>query len=214
MCRFFNSMRFHAAVIALFQPFVRGPLQRVRLQTFTSNGSAMCAFNSSIDQLKRLVITYRRTFEYQAQDTVSGAAGSLFLASLLCQLGPSQERNDVAERRHYFSICITGLLNLLPRIPVMATTIFGLLAVGLSTETITAAYAKTVMARISEQTGQQYSPNAETGSPFVVDFELALIDRLSATADSAAAKLGHIVLLHGSKPQSMVATVDQEAGPI
>lgn len=203
-------MRFHAAVIALFQPFVRGPLQRVQLQTFTSKGSAMCAFNSSINQLKRLVIIYRRTFEYQPHDTVSGTTGSLFLVSLLCQLGPSQERNDVAERRHYFSICIKGLLHQLPRIPVMTTIIFGLLAVGLSSQTITATYAKTVMARISEHTGQQYSSNVETCSPVVVDFELALTDRLSATADSAAAKLGHIVLSDGSRSQSSVVTADRE----
>ncbi|KAK4161409.1 hypothetical protein QBC43DRAFT_291885 [Cladorrhinum sp. PSN259] len=202
-------MHFHGAVIALFQPFVSGPLQRLRLQTFITKGSVMCTFNSSVDQLKRLVMIYRRTFEKQAHDTYLIMFGPLILASVLCQLGPSKERNDVLERRHYFAVCVGGMLNWLSRFSVMKTIILGLISVGLSTQTITTEYAKTVMAEVSQRRGWQDLLGDESPGTceVVVDFQLALIDRLSATAGKASEKLRDINDLIRDESPSKITTM-------
>ncbi|KAK3996253.1 hypothetical protein QBC44DRAFT_232493 [Cladorrhinum sp. PSN332] len=205
-----THMRFHSAVIAIFQPFVYGPLQRIRLQTFTTKGSVMCAFNSSIDQLKRLVIAYRRTFERGPRDTICATAGSLFLASGLCQLGPSQQRNDVRERCHYFATCIAGLLHQLPRIPAMKVVIPGLVSVGLSTRTITPKYAKHVMAEVSRRGGETSPLQGNISSLLVVDFELALTDRNGARAPNASARLKDIDIPYSIEAPSEAVSMSGE----
>ncbi|KAK4220609.1 hypothetical protein QBC38DRAFT_493879 [Podospora fimiseda] len=183
-------MYFHGAVTAIFQPFIQGPLQNLPLQTFTSKGSVLSAFNSSVDQLKRLVIAYRRNFELQTHDTVLTMFGAAYLASVLCQLGPSKERNDVLERRHYFALCISAMLTRFPQFLSFKTVMSGLISVGLSTRTITTDYAKAVLADIARRGGAwQDSLDHEIDSEMVVDFELALTDRSLATATNMSSRL-------------------------
>ncbi|KAK0707200.1 hypothetical protein B0T21DRAFT_387664 [Apiosordaria backusii] len=189
----FMHMHFHAAVIALFQPFIYGPLQRLRFQSFDTQGSALCAFNSSVDQLKRLVINHRSTFELQG-NLLGPLSGSLALASSLCQNGPSAERKDDAVRQYYFAVCITGLLRIVGRFEVIKVYIQGLLALALSTHTITTQYAEWVMGEVTRPGKTQGTPMGakHITSNVVVDYELALTDRSSATYDKVAARLGKV----------------------
>ncbi|KAK4177319.1 hypothetical protein QBC36DRAFT_345576 [Triangularia setosa] len=88
-----DCMHFYAAGIAMFQPLIFGPLQRLTFPSFNTQGSALCAFNSSVDQLKRLVINHRSTFKLQ-ENLIGPLRGSIALASSLCQTGSSMERKD------------------------------------------------------------------------------------------------------------------------
>ncbi|KAK4185949.1 hypothetical protein QBC35DRAFT_287017 [Podospora australis] len=183
-------MHFHSAVVVLFQPFIQGPLQRLRLQTFTARGSACSVFNSSVDQLKRLVIIHRSNFE-QEHNALQSINGAVFLASCLCQLGPSLKRNDVTQRQDYFAICISGLLNQLRQIPALGVVVEGLLVLALSSSTIKAEYAKSVMAELTKRGGnnphgRDTAKDRIMSAHYVTDLERALVDRDSAIAQSLA----------------------------
>ncbi|VBB73855.1 Putative protein of unknown function [Podospora comata] len=199
-------MNFHAAVIALFQPFIFGPLRRLKFQSFDTQGSALCAFNSSVDQLKRLVINYQSTFDLQG-NLLGPLGGTMSLASSLCQTGPSVERKDDSVRRHYFAVCIKGLLRIVSRFEVIKVFIQGLLALALSTQTITRQYAESVIGEVTRPENSSLSAmTAEhLTSNVVVDYELALTDRSAATCDRVAATLGDL-----SRSKRIEPTVDAD----
>lgn len=202
-------MHFHSAVLVLFQPFLRGPLQRLRLQTFTAGGSPGGAFSSSVDQLKRLVIIQRSVFE-QNRSCLQSMSGAVFLASSLCQLGSLQRRGVSEERRHYFAICIAALLSQFRRVPALGVVVQGLLSLGLSSGTITAEYANSVRAGLVESDGEG-TRNPVFGQPFAVgrtissgymaDFELPLEDAELAPAETVTgASGGDIEMLADIEP--------------
>ncbi|KAK0669260.1 hypothetical protein QBC41DRAFT_224268 [Cercophora samala] len=200
----FMHMHFHAAVIALFQPFIFGPLQRLKFQSFDTQGSALCAFNSSVDQLKRLVVNYQSTFNFQG-NLLGPLSGIMSLASSLCQTGPSVERKDDSVRQHYFEVCIKGLIRIVGRFEVVKVYIQGLLALALSTHTSTRQQAEWVMGEVTRPENASHSIMAaeHLTSNIIADYELALTDRSAATYDKIATTLGNL-----SKSDKVEPTID------
>lgn len=174
------SIWFHAAVLDIFRPFVSGPLQKSsRLRTFTSpDSSASAIFDASLNQLKRLIITYRTGYKSSAY-TMLWQTALMYVANAVLR-----SADDSESGLFYFLLCLYGYEGLRSSWRMSEAIVEGLLTMKVVHGGMSSAVARRILEDVRKR-GVSTSM-ADIRATFMVDLDLSLSEPALATAEALA----------------------------
>ncbi|KAM4062178.1 fungal zn(2)-Cys(6) binuclear cluster domain-containing protein [Hirsutella rhossiliensis] len=167
---------FHAAILDIFRPFVRGPEDR--LATFAARESCpRVAFKASVEQLKSLVVIYRSRHKESAY-SILWHTGMIYLANAVLH-----EPKDPAWR-FYFLHCVHGYGSLRRSYRVAEAVGRALLTMTLRSGDMSSDEARSIFGRLKKR-GLAYVSD-EIRATFMVDLDLAMTDPDDSSVEKLA----------------------------
>jgi hypothetical protein len=175
--------------VDIFRPFVSGPLHAIpRLRTFSSpNSSAAAVFNASIDQLKRLIVTYRTGYKSSAY-TILWHTALVYVANAVLLNAEKSESG-----MFYFLLCLYGYEGLRRSWRMTEAVVKGILSMKLRDGGISSVAARRILDDVRKN-GLTYRTVAIRAT-FMVDLDLALSDPTSATAEALASDFENFAMI-------------------
>ncbi|KAI9163631.1 N-terminal fungal transcription regulatory domain-containing protein [Paramyrothecium foliicola] len=173
---------FHAAVLDIFRPYIKGQRYHLyRLRTFPSSISMPeTIYAASVNQLKRLTIDYRLNYKSSAY-TILWHTALIYVANAVLQ---EKNNNGGEGGLFFFLLCVYGYERLRRSWRVTESVTAGLLSMMLRKGDISGDMARRIMNDL-----QQKSLGDMPGkirATFMVDLDLAMSDPKSATAENLA----------------------------
>lgn len=182
-------MWFHSAVLDIFRPFVSGPLRTAAgLRTFKSPDSSVKAiFEASVRQLKRIIITYRSSYQ-SSSFTMLWHTALVYVANTVL-LTSDHNEDDM----FYFLLCLYGYEGLRRSWRMTEAIVEGLLSMKLRDGGISSILARRLVNDVRIR-GFADVP-AEVRATFMVDLDLAMSNPSVATAEVLASEFEHNIML-------------------
>lgn len=157
-------------IMDLFRPYL--PL-RARLETFMSaDSTATAVFAASLNQLKRLTLTYHATYP-SPRYTILWHVGLLYVANAVLR--------DFHEHdwRFYFDLCVHAYKDLFVCYRVAAGFLESILYIAISRSLISTEEAQAIHAELLAA-GAHHAVGKEFRSTHIVDLDLAVTDKSAA----------------------------------
>ncbi|PNP39192.1 hypothetical protein TGAMA5MH_08869 [Trichoderma gamsii] len=137
-------MYLHIIVADVFRPFVRSPHPSQRLKSFTSAQAVPEAiYAASMNQLKRLVLTFRENFKNAAY-SVFWQTSLIYLANAMV----SEAKSGGPEWRFYLELCLAGMEDLYGSFRISKVIVQSLLSMALREGTFSYDEARRVAAEL------------------------------------------------------------------
>jgi hypothetical protein len=196
---FKSSIYFHAIVTDLFRPFLRSPSHTILLNSFRSAQAVPEAIHAaSVNQLKQLLLTFRLNCK-TASFSIFWQTGLIYVANaMICEA-----TTNSPEWRFYLALCLAGTEDLHGSFRISRAVAQGLLSMALQHRAISFGEARRVVAELQELgrhhtavlQGSLTANEQEIEATWIVDLELAMVDRESAQCGKNAAKCEELLLL-------------------
>ncbi|KAK7421280.1 hypothetical protein QQZ08_009996 [Neonectria magnoliae] len=169
----------HAAILDIFRPFLCRPGQpTLQLKTFSSpKSSPDHIYAASVNQLKRLVIVYRMSYE-SSGFTIVWHTALLYVANAVLQ------SPDDGEWLFYFLLCLYGYQGLRRCYPVVEAIAGALLSMAMRNGHMSSRVARRIMTELKGKSLRRVP--REIRAPFMADLDLAMSDPSAATAEKLA----------------------------
>ncbi|ORY64515.1 uncharacterized protein BCR38DRAFT_435341 [Pseudomassariella vexata] len=179
----------HAAILDIFRPFIHGlPAERNLLKTFgTRSASAGDVYNASVNQLKRLIITFRSNY-VSSTYTILWHTALTYLANAMLQ-GQSDPEWHV-----YFLLCIYGYEGLRRPYRISELIAQGLLSMTMRDSDISGAEARRLLGHMRENGSSLDHIQGKIRATFMADLNLAMKDPEAARVENLAEKFEEMVL--------------------
>ncbi|KFA81939.1 hypothetical protein S40288_06893 [Stachybotrys chartarum IBT 40288] len=179
----------HAALLDVVRPFTGNtPQETVRWKTFVApDSSARAAYNSSVNQLKRLVIDYRSNYE-------SSCYSLLWQTGMLYLVNAILESPRDPEWHLYFLLCIYGYEALRRPYGVSATIGKGLLSMTLRDTDMPGDEARRILEEL--QGGEASELRDYLRATFMADLKMAAADPKNASVENLAQEFETLALFN------------------
>ena len=173
-----TSVYWHTYVLDLFRPFVLSDNQRAFKRSTPFSRSPEAIFAASIEQLKRLVLLYFKSYLSYAPRIWANVA-FIHLANTVLK-----DRSN-PEWRFFFLLCIRGYQKLVPFLAVAEKIAKGFLGMAVEEGAMSGAESYSIGRMMRSET-LQYVRGLQDG--FVIDLDLALVDQGAARVDTLRQK--------------------------
>ncbi|KFA46182.1 hypothetical protein S40293_03792 [Stachybotrys chartarum IBT 40293] len=179
----------HAALLDVVRPFTGNtPQETVRWKTFVApDSSARAAYNSSVNQLKRLVLDYRSNYE-------SSCYSLLWQTGMLYLVNAILESPRDPEWHLYFLLCIYGYEALRRPYGVSATIGKGLLSMTLRDTDMSGDEARRILEEL--QGGEASELRDYLRATFMADLKMAAADPKNASVENLAQEFETLALFN------------------
>ncbi|OTB08659.1 hypothetical protein M426DRAFT_159274 [Hypoxylon sp. CI-4A] len=190
---------FHAAVLDIFRPFIKKPVeQRPRLKTFIAwDSSPDTVYGASVNQLKRLVFDYRTNYETSAY-SILWHTGLLYLANAMLD-------SEDPQLRSYFLLCVYGYERLKRPYRVSKVIVRGLLSMMLRDTDMTGEEARKIMTELGGGWVTR-DIDEKIRATFMVDLNLAAKDPEQAKVENMADEFDNMALFQDFLEQDRMET--------
>lgn len=180
----------HSAILDIFRPFLQGSApQKRRLRTFAPPmNTPDAAYGASVEQLKRLIITYRSKYP-ASHYSIIWQTSLLYTANAMLH----SEEND---RLTYFLICLYSYADMRQSFRVTEAIVRALLSMGMQNGVITEPVAQLVLRDLRSIAPEEGDASDETiRAPFIVDLDQAVSAPDSATVEAQSASFEENMML-------------------
>lgn len=174
-----NSLWLHAAILDLFRPFLNDDS---RLRTFSSKENTPdAAYESSVAQLKSLIVDYRSRYS-SSNHTMVWHSALLYMANAMLR---SKDEDRIA----YFLICVYSYQALRQSFRVSEAIVGALLSMGMRNGDISPTFAREIIGDLKRRAPPgEDNDGEEIRATFMADLDQSMTDPEESTAENLAAK--------------------------